>query len=265
VQDVLVDDDVRLRRRALDAIHVFRDERALASAQGSLRDADPTVRWLAARALLVLGRRGSDVAQTLLDLAQAGGALGEAAAGLHASRLNEEQAVAWVREIIQQEPTRRAGIVAAGSAGYGALVEDLIPLLEDDKSARLAGHAFTMITGIDLEYDDLERDSPDAKEEGDLEDELDIPVEDPDEELPWPSPDAITERWAKERSRYTTGKRFLGGYVRDPGGLREVLARGKQPQRIAAAHELALLGAEGAMYPVKKEACAQARELLGWR
>jgi hypothetical protein len=53
--------------------------------------------------------------------------------------------------------------------------------------ARVAGDAFTMITGVDIAVDDLDADQPEGFEAGPTEnpDDEDIPL-DPGEHCPWP-------------------------------------------------------------------------------
>src|SRR4029077_11797659 len=78
--------------------------------------------------------------------------------------------------------------------------------------ARVAGEAFTMITGIDLAYDDLEKNAPEGFEAGPTENPEDENVEmDPDEHLPWPDPALIQKWWTKHQTPFQKGTRYLVG------------------------------------------------------
>jgi uncharacterized protein (TIGR02270 family) len=98
-----------------------------------------------------------------------------------------------------------------------------------------------MITGIDLAYDDLEKNPPEGFEAGPTENPEDENVDmDPDEHLPWPDPALIQKWWTKHKSRFQKGTRYLLGKPMSIEWLRQVLRIGRQRQRAAAALELAM-------------------------
>jgi len=107
--------------------------------------------------------------------------------------------------------------------------------------ARVAGESFSMISGVDLAYDDLDGEWPEGFEAGPTEDPEDENVEmDADEDLPWPNVELIQQWWNKNRLSYQNGTRCLCGPVMSIGSLNRVLRTGFQRQRIAAALELAI-------------------------
>ena len=63
---------------------------------------------------------------------------------------------------------------------------------------------------------------------------------DPDENLPWPKPEAIHTWWRNHQGQFRSGTRYLLGKPMSPDWLRDVLRNGRQRQRAAAALELAL-------------------------
>jgi uncharacterized protein (TIGR02270 family) len=77
---------------------------------------------------------------------------------------------------------------------------------------RLAGKSFTMITGVDLAYEDLDGDQPEGFEAGPTENPEDEDVAmDPDEELPWPDYLSVSDWWNQNEARFTLGERYLCG------------------------------------------------------
>jgi uncharacterized protein (TIGR02270 family) len=107
--------------------------------------------------------------------------------------------------------------------------------------ARVAGEAFTMITGIDIAYEDLEGEWPDGFEAGPTEDPEDDNVEmDADENLPWPNPELIQKWWSTHKGEFQNGVRYLLGKPISTEWLQDVLRNGRQRQRAAAALELAI-------------------------
>ena len=169
----------------------------------------------------------------------------ERAADLAARRMPLGEAIAWHKELTATSGLSRVAMKVAGAIGDPGLIDGLFEVMEDQDAAdlhRLAGEAFSMITGIDLAYDDLERDEPAGYEAGPTEDEDDEDVAmDPDEDLPWPDPRLIRDWWSKNRNRFTANNRYLCGQAITESSLWETLRVGYQRLRVAAALELALL------------------------
>ena len=63
---------------------------------------------------------------------------------------------------------------------------------------------------------------------------------DPDENLPWPKPEAIQKWWNGHQGEFAKGTRYLVGKPITPEWLYQVLREGRQRQRAAVALELAL-------------------------
>ena len=136
----------------------------------------------------------------------------------------------------------RTVIVAAGVCGDPHYVPWLIKQMETPEVARPAGEAFTMITGVDLAYEDLEGEWPEGFEAGPTENPEDEDVAmDPDEDLPWPAPKLLRGWWDANKGRFEAGTRYLVGQPITAEHCRQVLRTGFQRQRIAAALELALM------------------------
>jgi uncharacterized protein (TIGR02270 family) len=133
-------------------------------------------------------------------------------------------------------------IQGSGINGDPTYVPWLIKHMSDDKIARLAGEAFSLITGTDLALLDLERKPPENIDAGPNDNPDDENVEmDPDEGLPWPDAQRVSAWWEKNSSRFQPGARhFMGAPVTREHCI-DVLKNGYQRQRILAAHYLCLL------------------------
>ena len=133
-------------------------------------------------------------------------------------------------------------IEGSGIVGDPAYVPWLVKHMTDDKKARVAGEAFTLITGADLALLDLERKPPEEFESGPNDDPNDtnVAMED-DDGLPWPDAEKIDAWWASNGSRFQNGVRYFMGAPVTREHCIDVLKNGYQRQRILAAHYLCLL------------------------
>jgi uncharacterized protein (TIGR02270 family) len=118
----------------------------------------------------------------------------------------------------------------------------LIELMTNNSLARLAGAAFTLITGADLAALDLERKPPEEFESGpdDNPDNSNVDIDD-DDGAPWPDPARVQAWWAANSSRFQPGVRHFMGEPLNAANCLRVLRAGYQRQRIAAALYLCLL------------------------
>jgi uncharacterized protein (TIGR02270 family) len=133
-------------------------------------------------------------------------------------------------------------IQGSGINGDPTYVPWLISHMTDDNTARLAGEAFSLMTGADLAWLDLERRPPENVEAGPTDNPDDENIDmDPDDGLPWPDPERVTSWWAKNGARFQPGARYFMGAPVSRGRCLDVLKNGNQRQRILAAHYLCLL------------------------
>ncbi|MBK5072177.1 TIGR02270 family protein [Budviciaceae bacterium CWB-B4] len=167
---------------------------------------------------------------------------------------DEELQKQIINELIADSELKLA-VTGSGITGYPEYVPWLIEMMEQPELSRLAGEAFSMITGVDIDYEDLVvEDDDEQKESSDLdndEDELDESFFDDDDEeddldeyeqdLQIPDPKLIAEWWQQYQPHFNEGTRYLSGKIIAEGSLFEVLQSGFQRQRIAAALELGLL------------------------
>jgi len=172
-------------------------------------------------------------------------------------------ALGWQKELSQNLGTIRLAQIGAGVIGDPVLIPWLIEQMSIPEHARIAGEAFTMITGVDIAYEDLERDWPEGFKAGPTEEPEDEAVEmDPDEDLPWPEPELIKTWWDKNKSQFKNGNRYLLGKPISAEHLQHVLRAGFQRQRAAAALELAILQSGKPLFEVRAPGFRQ-QKLLG--
>ncbi|MDZ7923366.1 MAG: TIGR02270 family protein [Marinagarivorans sp.] len=136
----------------------------------------------------------------------------------------------------------RTVIKATAALGDPHAVSWLIAQMQTPENARLAGEAFTLITGIDIDDNQLALEAPPKQEgsnvEEDADDNMDMPE---DEHLPYPDEHKVSALWATRQQQLVVGKRYFMGKLLEAEHLQNVFVTGKQRQRKMAALELALL------------------------
>lgn len=256
----LRDPDPAVAPRALRAAGELGRREALPRCLELCAADDPDTAYWAAWAAAVLGDRGA--ADHLVAIAAAGGRHAERACLAAARRLDPARAHDWRRQLAAPDGNPRLAVQAAGAIGDPQLVPWLIEQMAVDDLARPAGEAFSLITGLDLAYLDLDRDPPDDFAAGPTEDADDEDVAmDPDEDLPWPDPERVAAWWSAHGRAFKTGERHLLGEVIREKGLQRVLGAGLQRQRAAAALELVYLQPGRLLFEVRARGDRQRRRL----
>ena len=180
-------------------------------------------------------------------------------------RMPLEAAHEWLARLGKTTNGVRLAIIGAGVTGDPAVIPWLMRQMDTPELARVAGEAFSLITGADLAYEDLNRKKPEDFEAGPTEDPADDNVDmDPDERLPWPDPARIAAWWSKRQAEFQPGKRHILGKPISEEWCERVLRIGKQRQRAAAALELALLRPGSILFEVRAPGFRQ-QQLLNYR
>ena len=257
----LFDDDPEVRASSFKTLAELGRIDLLAMALHARADHDPTCRYFAAAASLRLGDRSEATLQCIRDVAASTGHLREQALTMAMRCLPREEAIGLLRELWKEPARLRLAALGVGAAGDPALAGVTIEWMAIEDVARVAGQAFSMITGADLKYLDLDQDPP-SNERVEGEDEFEIL--DADRDLPYPNADKVAEWWRSIRHRLEPGRRYLCGMEIEPANLRKVLIEGKQRQRAAAALELALLRPNEPLFEVRSRGCIQERNLEQW-
>jgi uncharacterized protein (TIGR02270 family) len=237
----LVDTDVDLRSRALRAAGACGRTDLIAACMAALNDDDPECRFQSAQSLAWLGeqRVAADALNTLMrDCVECGAR----AAALAFKLATFEQAAPMFKTLLDKPEGLRTAIRGAGIVGDPQAVAWLIEQMDDPKVARLAGEAFSLMTGADLAWLDLERKPPDGGEGGPTDDPADDDVSlDEDESLPWPDSERVRAWWSTHAGRFQAGERHFMGAPPSWSHCVQVLGDAGQRQRLAAAEYLCLL------------------------
>jgi hypothetical protein len=159
-------------------------------------------------------------------------------------------------------PHKRRMLRLAGWVGDVQVIPWLISFMADDVWARLAGEAFSMITGADLALLDIERKPPEGVDFGPNDNPEDENVAmDEDDSLPWPDQAKVQAWWQANAARFAPGQRYFAGEPPSPAHCIHVLRAAGQRQRIMAAEYLCLLRPGSKLFPVAAPAWRQSRWL----
>lgn len=186
----------------------------------------------------------------------------EKALSLAMRRMEPAAALVWQKEL-ESNGTLRLAVIGAGIIGEPVLVPWLIDRMKTPELARVAGEAFTMITGIDNELKEMQGEQPEDFNAGPNNDPHDDNVAiDADGNLPWPNAELMADWWSKNQNDYPAGARYLLGKPITIDHLRYVLKAGLQRQRAAAALELALLQPGRPLFNIKAVGSRQLKEVV---
>jgi uncharacterized protein (TIGR02270 family) len=147
-------------------------------------------------------------------------------------------ATGWLRRL-KEDPEKM--VVGMGVWGDPGGVPWVVGQMEVEGVARVAGEAFELITGVDLEAEGLVA----AGEDGEG----------------VPDAGAVRAWWERNGGGFRAGERYLAGKPIRESWLREVLVGGTQPQRRAAALELALLRPDAGLFNCRARGRVQERML----
>jgi uncharacterized protein (TIGR02270 family) len=233
--------DPLLRARAFKAVGEFGQEDLAGALLNASSETDEACRFCAAWSAARLGIRNNGVCNVLKMFAREASCFSEPSADMLMRCEDIQAAKTFFKELVQSPQTLRSAVIAAGALGDPQLVDDLLVLMESEAIARKAGEAFSMITGVDFEYEDFDAEAPEGFSCGPSEAPEDEAVDlDPDEHLPWPNVELIKRWWQANRRDYRGGTRYIRGMEMASRALTDALLQGTQPQRTAAALEIAV-------------------------
>lgn len=259
--DALPDDDSILRARALRAVGELGRKDLLSLLRDHLNEEDENCRFFTAWSAAILG--DPSAVPVLRNIAEGEETHAEKACCIALRLMHLSDAHVWLQELDKSQNLQRLAVIGYGVIGDPMSVPWLIQMMEVEELARVAGESFTIITGVDLAYEDLEGEWPEGFEAGPTESPEDEDVElDPDEDLPWPAPELIAGWWDKNKGSFKSGTRYLLGKPISAEHLQQVLRVGLQRQRAAAAIELAMLHPGRPLFEVRAPGFWQ-KQILG--
>jgi uncharacterized protein (TIGR02270 family) len=263
LMDALSMSDPLLRARALKAVGELGLDTLKDYPRDHLAEEVDQCRFCAAWSLGLLSSDPSALA-TLQLIAESDKPYAEEGLQVCVRRMDASTAGAWRDKLSQNTNLLRKAILMSGVFGDPAIVPWLLEQMKMPKLARVAGEAFTMITGVDIAFEDLDSTKPEGFESGPSEDPNDENVEmDPDEHLPWPDPNLIEKWWAEHNGNFQRGTRYLLGNPISVVWCEHVLRAGRQRQRAAAALEIAIRQPGRALFNVAAPGFRQQHTLNG--
>lgn len=254
-------DDLDLRASALRAAGELGRVDLLAAALESLRNQDEAVRYWSARSALLLGDRSGAI-DTLASIAADDSAFAPRAIQPLVRAAPLARSRTFLRALAargDQDPAlKRSLIRGCGIAGDVQVVPWLIGLMSDEQLARIAGEAFSTITGADLMVLQLERPAPPGIDFGPNDDPQDTNVAmDEDDGLAWPDGERVSRWWQEQQHRFRTGARYFMGAPILRDACLSLLGSGNQATRAAAAEHLSLLAHGTPLFPTRAPAWRQ--------
>lgn len=255
------DPDPCVRARSLRAAGELGRRELVSSCAAAIADEDSDVQFWAAWSAVLLGDRLG----ALNGLIERG--LSGSSHGLRSMRLAlQALGLGAAHEVLQQiaqDQRPRWVVEGSGIAGDPAYVPWLINQMDVPDMARLAGEAFTLITGMNLGAEALDGPAPQNYESGPTDDPDDPNVDlHADDGLPWPDRERVLRWWSKNGNRLSTGIRHFMGAPVSVAHCVEVLKNGHQRQRILAAHYLCLLEPGAPLFEWRAPAWRQQRLLV---
>ena len=167
-----------------------------------------------------------------------------AAIGLIYHVIPESDIDATLTRVHESAFSPRIKAYSIAMAGLPDRIPVLLEWMDDPEYAPVAGEAFSFITGVDIEEDDLSiinvslcesQEAPLAVKR-----KKDRWTEAYEEDLPWPEPELVTNWWQANRHHFQNGTRYLAGKTLTDSNLQDVLKNGTQTQRLAASLILAV-------------------------
>lgn len=252
LDDALRYSDAAVRARALRVAARLGRRDLLGACRDALADPDPICARAAALSAVLLGDRSD--ALSMLERIALDAPTEPAPWRLLLAAVAPRHAHSILATVAQDPNLVRTAIQGIAIAGNPHYVPWLITRMGDLALARLAGDAFTCITGAELGPLHLERkpapdERPPSVDDDDHHDnaiDIDsandeiVPI-DEDDDLPWPDADKVAEWWHANAARFAPGQRYLLGHVPTPAVCLDVIRDGTQHQRRAAADCLTLL------------------------
>jgi uncharacterized protein (TIGR02270 family) len=225
-----------------------------------IADTDRAVRCAAACSLAFLGERETARPVLLEQLRGQDQDCARAALSILPRLLPKTEHRLWWDALATAEHAHRLRIAAVAATGSVTAIPWLIAQVrESPRLARAAGAAISLLTGVDLETAGLVAEHPADSAASPNDDPSDETVAlDPDDDRPCPHPEKLAAWWGTAQARYDIDHRYLAGAPIGSGHCRRLLHVGTQPQRAAAALELALNTPDAALFNVRGPSWRQA-------
>lgn len=240
----------RLYSRALRLVGELRRQDLMPTISHAVQSEEPEVLFWASWSGVLLGNRmlANNLTSHLLNESE----YSELSVNMLFRILPIDQARQWITAMAADEKLNRLVLKATGVLGDPHAVNWLIQKMREPHSARLAGEAFSQITGINLGPNNLVLEQPMKHDSGPNDDPEDDNVQmDEDENLPWPDADKVALLWQQQGRNFIIGQRYFLGRQINSSWLLVCLEQANQRQRHGAALELALTDPTHGLYNVQ--------------
>jgi uncharacterized protein (TIGR02270 family) len=230
---------IRLYSRSLRLIGELRRLDLMPYLEEALNSDDDSIRFWSIWSSILLGKH--EIVKNLEPYVLNSGPYQELAINIAFRVLPIAQARGWISTLAKTEGQIRNVIKATGILGDPHAVNWLISKMQDASVAKLAGEAFVLVTGIDLEQHQLideSRSNMNSLDNVELEDEA---VEFDDENLPWPDHEKIKKLWMNHGRHFIAGRRYVFGKPVSNEYIKSIMTTISQRQRQASVVELSLI------------------------
>lgn len=233
-------DDIPLYARSLRLIGELRRLDLMPFLDDAITSEDENIKFWALWSSVLLGKR--DIVKLFEPYVFNHGPYQSMAINLVFRVLPIEHARAWISTLAKSDGQARSVIQATGILGDPHAVNWLISKMQDLSVAKIAGEAFSGITGIDLEELQLVNESKSEESAQNDDDMSDESVEmDEDENLPWPDYEKIKKFWMSHGRHFIAGQRYFLGKTVSAEYIKSRLQIATQRQLKASSYELALI------------------------
>ncbi|SJM93093.1 TIGR02270 family protein [Crenothrix polyspora] len=251
LEQAIIDEDVGLRTRALRAAGELARVDLKPIILDQVNEPNPTISFWAAWVAVLLGDRGRAL-QSLQNHVLQASEFTIKALHIVCRVLEPHQVRELLKVLVTSDSRLREAIIGIGVSGDPLYMPWLIKQMATPELAKIAGEAFSFISGVDIAYDGLEGEMPADFTAGPTEDTGDENVAmAPDEDLPCPNPPLMERWWQQNQQQFKANNRYLWGKSIDMAQCQTVLKTGKQRQRQAAALELALMQATAPLFETR--------------
>ena len=157
--DALNDDDTFLNACAICAVGELGRIELLPMLKNQLAAEDKGCQFWAGWSAVLLGDR-DDALELLKAVAVSESPFHGRSLQVALRAMDNAGAQKWLKDQAKHPDSLRYAVIGAGVAGDPVYIPWLIEQIEMPDHARVAGEAFTMITGVDIAYEDLEGEWP---------------------------------------------------------------------------------------------------------
>ena len=237
----LRDPDPRVRMRAVRAASQLGAVASVSDVRAALAQSDDSERVVALHSLILLGDTGAIAHLTDRAVPGAEPAPMQAARRAAVQAMTAPSCRDYLHRLKNAGVSGRALAELCGVSGDPSYCVWLIEQMSLPPLARIAGEAFSAMTGVDLRTG-MHAERPENFESGPNDDPDDPNVDmDPDDGLPWPDVKKVEAWWQANAGRFQKGTRYFMGQPVTKEHCLHVLETGYQRQRILAAQYLCLL------------------------